>query len=93
MRYLDLLQSSNYENDDWYKGSREKSPKYDHAKWAYERTKKGCRVTWLSPVFGLRSGKLLIDLGDGWVLVERLTHPGSWVWVHTLRLDTRPGEP
>jgi len=88
MRYLDLLQSSNYENEDCYKGSRDKFSRYDHAKGAYERTKKGYRVTWFSPGFGLRSGRLLVAPGDGWVLVALPTHPSSWVWVHASRLDT-----
>jgi hypothetical protein len=36
----------------------------------YERTKKGGRVAWSSPTYGLCSGRLLMDPGEGWVLVQ-----------------------
>jgi hypothetical protein len=91
MRYLDLLKPSNSQNEEDYKGSRDKFSRYDHAKGGYERTKKGYRATWLSPVSGLRSGRLLMAPEDGWVLVSLIAHPASWVWVHVSRLDTGVG--
>jgi hypothetical protein len=48
-------------------------------------------VAWHSPRFGSRSGRLLIAPGDGWVLVDVPTYPGSWVWVHASRLDKGVG--
>jgi hypothetical protein len=81
MRYLDLLQLSNYENEDCYKGSKDRFSRYDHVKGGYERTKKGCRVTWLSPIYGTCSGRLLIAPVDGWVLVQGEHTPDLLVWV------------
>src|SRR5262245_59451148 len=44
-------------------------------------------ITWHSPRFGLRSGRLLMDPGDGWVLAQGEHAPDLWVWVREELLD------
>jgi len=73
MRYLDLLSKTITTQDRATSRTTEKAP--------YERTKKGCRVAWTSPTYGLSSGRLLIAPADGWVLVQGEHTPDLLVWV------------
>lgn len=79
MRYLDILSdtssSSNQSNEITEDTRRVLSHTLD------ERTKKGGRVAWSSPVFGDRSGRLLMAPGVGWVLVQSEHAPDLLVWV------------
>jgi hypothetical protein len=79
MRYLDLLSDTRTTTDRTIETieSAEQAPDIT----LYERTKKGGRLTWLSPTYGPCSGKLLMAPGDGWVLVQGEHTPELLVWV------------
>ena len=79
MRYLDLISDTSSTRDRTTKNKESVDQALDST--VYERTKKGGRVTWVSPNYGPCFGRLLIAPGDGWVLVLGAHTPDLLVWV------------
>ena len=95
MRYLDLLNLSNLQNEDYDKRSRDTVLRYDHVKGTNEQTKKGPEedrrqtASWVSPKLGRCEGTIL-DRDRGWLLVATPQTRHGFVWIKANRSTNLP---